>query len=108
MARSDTPTTKNPSTEDLAEQLEALRSDVSALATTMADLGRASGARLGEAARERVERAGDLAQSGVDAARARAQQLEHQANDFVTRQPATALGIAAGVGFLVGMMTSRR
>lgn len=108
MARTDTPNKKDPSAEDIAEQLEALRADVSTLAATVTDMGRASGARIGEAARARVERAGDMAQSGVDAARAQAHEWEHQANDFVTRQPAAALGIAAGVGFLVGMITARR
>ncbi|MBI6629415.1 DUF883 family protein [Pontibaca salina] len=108
MARTDTPTKKDPSAEDLAEQLEALRADVSKLAATMTDMGRASGARLGEAARAHAERAGNVAQSGVDAARAQAHEWEQQANDFVTRQPATALGIAAGVGFLVGLITARR
>ncbi|WP_333685335.1 DUF883 family protein [Pontibaca methylaminivorans] len=108
MARSETSTSDSPSSEELAKQLEELRSDMNKLTKTMGDLGRASGARLGDAARENLDRAEQLAHSGMEAARARAQQLEHQASDFVAQQPAMALGIAAGLGFLVGLMTSRR
>lgn len=109
MARSETSAdNKNPSSEELAAQLEALRSEVSALATTMGEIGRTGSAALGDAARDSIHRAQSLAQDGVEAARAQAVRLEGQANDFVTRQPATALSIAAGLGFVVGMITARR
>ena len=34
--------------------------------------------------------------------------VQGQANDFIKNQPAAALGIAAGLGFLVGLISSRK
>lgn len=52
-------------------------------------------------ARERLQAAGRAIQSG-------ATEAAHNVNDQVHRNPWTAVGIAAGVGLLVGILIGRR
>jgi len=85
-----TSTTKAvPSNEDLSQQIEGLRADLMRLASTIADdmsegVGKA-GRQIGQTGRE-----------------ARA-----TATNAVLDHPLTAVGIAAGVGLLFGMMARK-
>lgn len=78
-----------------------------------------NGAELAETAREKgqeyVERARDEADRLYRAGQRRAGEVADYAgeyyddvSDMVRRKPAQALGIAAGVGFLVGLILARR
>lgn len=109
MARALNDVSKNDATvADLTDQIDVLRRDLSALTGTMADLGKAKGSELTSAAAQQVDAAREKGAEAVEFASQRAKVAQHQANDFIQSQPATALGIAAGVGFLVGMMSTRR
>ncbi|MDO5642370.1 MAG: DUF883 domain-containing protein [Paracoccus sp. (in: a-proteobacteria)] len=73
-----------------------------------AETARDLGHEYAEAARDEARR---LYRRGAEGAH----QLAHQAEDYydelstaVRRNPAQALGIAAGVGFLVGLLIARR
>lgn len=89
------------STEDLAKQIDTLKSDVVKLTEIISELGKSKGQDLKDSAREAGEaQLAKVQQSAQDVAR--------KADDFVTEQPAMALGIAAGVGFLIGMIANRR
>lgn len=94
-------TAGEPTLQDLNNQISVLRRDMSSLTSTIADLSKSKAADLSSIAREKAAETADQI-----AARARA--VQAQANDFVAAQPGTALGIAAGAGFLVGMMLSGR
>ena len=100
--------TNGASVSDVSNQIEILREDLSALTQTIADLSRAKGDEAITAARDKMADARDKATDQAQAARQQAAELQGQANDFIRNQPATALGIAAGLGFLVGFMGSRR
>ena len=63
---------------------------------------------ISEAAQAKVDELRETAASHAAAASDQAAALQGQANDFVKNQPAAALGIAAGLGFLVGFMSSRK
>ena len=93
---------------DLTDQIEILRKDLSALTATIADLGKAKGDEALQAAKARASSVRDAAADQVEAAQLQAQQLRSQADQFVREQPATALGIAAGIGFLVGFFSTRK
>jgi ElaB/YqjD/DUF883 family membrane-anchored ribosome-binding protein len=81
------PTTKSaPSIADLGQQIEALREDLMKLAATMTD---DMSAGLGRAERKIAATARD----------ARA-----TATDTVLGHPLAAVGIAAGIGLLLGMI----
>lgn len=85
-----------PTTEDLSRQVELLKGDISKLTETISDLGRAKGREYVGEARRRAENVRTEAEFKVDEVEA-----------YVRQNPATALGIAAFVGLIVGFMTRR-
>ena len=86
---------------DLSDQIAILKSDIASLTGTLSEYGKAKTTQAAQTAK-------DAAADAVTEARVKALDAQAQAEDFIRTQPATALGIAAGVGFLVGMITSRR
>lgn len=95
-------------TADLSDQIEILRNDLSALTQTIADLGKAKGDEAVSAAKAKAADVRDKAADHAETARLQALELQDRTNDFIRNQPATALGVAAGLGFLVGFMSSRK
>ena len=93
---------------DLSEQVETLRKDLASLTQTIADLGKAKGNEAVNAARAKVSDARDHAADAAETARLQAMEFQDKADSFIKHQPATALGIAAGIGFLIGFLGSRR
>ncbi|MCX7560195.1 DUF883 domain-containing protein [Sulfitobacter sp. F26204] len=103
-----TKTNANATPADVAEQMEILRTDIGALTATVSELAQIKGSELSQTAKDQISAVKDSAVHQVDAARKQAMQLHDQADEFARTQPAAALGIAAGLGFLVGMMMSRK
>lgn len=97
-----------PTGEDLAKQIETLQKDLNSLTKTMTEMGKAKGDAAVSATREKLSDARHHMSDVAETARLHAMEMQGQANDFISKQPATALGVAAGLGFLVGMMTSRK
>ena len=84
----DTPTKRSPRTanpEDLASQIEAIRAELQNLTSTVSRV-----------ASQQMSRAQEMA---LDTAR--------DAEDSIRRNPFTAVAIAAGLGFLLGVFTRR-
>ncbi|MEJ6396708.1 DUF883 family protein [Yoonia sp. 208BN28-4] len=100
--------TNAPNSDDLAEQIKILRDDLGSLTQTIADMGRATGENAVNAAKSKVNDVRDAAMDRAETAQLHAMEVKNQADDFIRTQPATALGVAAGLGFLVGFMSSRR
>lgn len=96
------------SSDDLTAQIETLSNDLSKLTQAIADMGVASGKEAASTAKEKVGDMRDTAADQAETARLHAMELQDQAGDFVRRQPAIAMGIAAGVGFLIGILGSRK
>ncbi|KAA0920692.1 DUF883 family protein [Aquicoccus porphyridii] len=78
-----------PHTDDLSHQIETLRADVSKLMATVSD-DVSDG--IGEAGRQ-------IGQTGRDARRT--------ATNTVTEHPLAAVGIAAGIGLLLGLVARK-
>jgi ElaB/YqjD/DUF883 family membrane-anchored ribosome-binding protein len=95
-------------TSDVEEQLAVLRDDIRALTLTVGDIAKAKKAEMTEAAKKTVSDASGAVNEGVETAKLRAMMVSDEANEFIRARPATALGIAAGLGFLVGMLGSRK
>jgi ElaB/YqjD/DUF883 family membrane-anchored ribosome-binding protein len=110
MARATTSSSSHdePSVSDLAKQIETLQKDLGDLTSLMKDMGEAQAARLSEQAEAKVKELRDKGKHAAHAARDQAEDMHAQANAYIREQPATALGIAAGLGFLVGLLISRR
>jgi len=93
--------TKAPTMEELADQVATLRNDIATLTNTLGEYGKMKSSEVSGQAKEMLS---DLSTAG----RVKAVEAQAKAEDFITTQPATALGIAAGIGFLVGIVSARR
>lgn len=107
---SDETTGGIPSSRDLeavAEQLEVLRRDVSTLVDTLGDLvgntAREGRATVERKADEYIRRGRRQADEAVSQARAWEEELETQ----IGRNPLTAILVALGLGFLIGLISRR-
>jgi uncharacterized protein YjbJ (UPF0337 family)/ElaB/YqjD/DUF883 family membrane-anchored ribosome-binding protein len=76
---------KNGETDELADQIEAIRTDIQNLTSTV---GRIANKQLGRAQDKAVEAASN-------------------AEDAIRQNPVSAVAIAAGLGFLFGVFTRR-
>lgn len=108
MARSTNGTEAETTISDLKEQIAILRSDLGELSGTIAGLGKSKSNELKDATAQHAEAAREKGAEAAEFVSAQAKQAQTQANDFVKSQPGAALGIAAGFGFLVGYLSSRR
>ncbi|AXI53609.1 DUF883 domain-containing protein [Sulfitobacter sp. JL08] len=97
-----------PTAEDLGQQLETLKADIVSITQSLGDMAKAQGNDLSAAAKERVADAKAKGSEHIADLNAQAEHLGAQAGEFVHRKPAVALGMAAGLGFLVGLMSQRR
>tara|TARA_R110000751_G_scaffold62625_5_gene129508 strand:- start:1210 stop:1623 length:414 start_codon:yes stop_codon:yes gene_type:complete len=111
--------TKDKDSSDVSAQLELIKSDVAQLTTLLGQLTAQKKDEASARVRQTVSDLKNTASEQATYARVRAaetgdhvQQLAEeyygQAEEAVRKQPVMAVGIAAGVGFLVGLMTSRR
>lgn len=103
MAAQESKTSLNGNTtvKDLSAQIDLLKKDIAGLTETIADLGKAKSAEAQGKARDKVD---ELTETGKE----KLLETQLQAEHFLKTQPGTALGIAAGIGFLVGLVTARR
>ncbi len=95
-------------TDDLEAQIAALKADVAALTGTLKDMGIQKGVSLKSSAKDSAEA---LRKRGEDTAADLKKSAQHYyatAESQVRENPAAAIGIAAGVGFLVGLIMNRR
>lgn len=94
--------------KDMAEQIASLRNDLAGLTEALGNYGKAQGRTLGDKAARTAEQIRAEGQVQAERLNLQAAALQSQANDFIIRQPAMALGIAAGLGYIIGLWTSRR
>ncbi|MGY6412208.1 MAG: DUF883 family protein [Alkalilacustris sp.] len=97
-----------PTVEDLNRQMEALREDVAAIAETLKALGRAQGKAAAEGVREKADEARAAGEAQVEALRRSLEAILAEADSAARQKPVTAMGIAAGFGFLIGLLLARR
>lgn len=107
MARAETGTPKSD-LDDLSAQIATLKKDVSALTKTLGDLGVHSKNAAINGAKRTASDAYDAGEAQFHAARDQAERAGQYAADTVRAQPATSMAVAVGVGFMLGMLTSRR
>jgi ElaB/YqjD/DUF883 family membrane-anchored ribosome-binding protein len=89
-------------------EIKNLLADVEELVARIADLQDADVERM----RDKVQRAVDAAKQsfseGADSVRRQAQSVADTADDYIRESPWQAVGIAALVGAVVGMLLTRR
>lgn len=97
-----------PTLEDLARQIDALRADLSTIMETLKALGLAQGRSAAEGMKARAEDARSAGEAELEALRARVDAMVVEADRMARQKPVAAMGIAAGFGFLVGLLLGRR
>lgn len=96
------------SADDLKLQLSILQDDVAALTKTVGSYGKARGSEARAAAEQTAADLKARAEKLGKDAEAQLRSGYSSAETAVKDNPAAAVGIAAGVGFLVGLLTARR
>jgi ElaB/YqjD/DUF883 family membrane-anchored ribosome-binding protein len=76
---------QNPDTQELANQIDAIRADIQSLTST-----------VGRMANKQLNRAQD-----------KAMETANQAEEAIRQNPLSAVAIAIGLGFLFGVFTRR-
>ena len=97
-----------PSLREVSIQLEALKADLANLTEAMGDYGKARYRSTREEARARARSAQAAAEDGYDFLQGEAERYAREAQTLVREQPGAAVGFAAALGFLVGLVVSRR
>jgi len=83
---------------------EKLMQDLRSVVGDVEDLLKATANQTGE----RIEKARARAEQSLRAARASLEDASRQVNDQVHQHPWTAVGIAAGVGLVLGILLGRK
>lgn len=89
-------------------EIKSLIADVEDLVARIADLKDADVARVRNKVMRAVDAAKDSLSDGADTLRRRAQNAATTADDYVHDSPWQAVGIAALVGAVVGILATRR
>ena len=100
-AESDAETEMEDAQADLQKQIDALRSDIKSLGTSLQRLGNAG-------VNEAQGRARGLVQAGqhmMDEARDEIGEVEKQLKDTIREKPITAVLSAVGIGYLLALLT---
>lgn len=100
-SKSTAPDATAPATEDLVRQIEELRAELSAITERLGHQDTRSGDDAAPAGGQAAEQAATLLSACAD-------RLSAGAETAVQRQPGMALGIAAGLGCLCGLLLTRR
>jgi len=92
---------------DLEADIAQLKADIERLAAQLRVTGRHSYGAARRMAAEGKERAWTEGEAAIESLRSTAGDLERQVVDTVREKPVTALAIAAGVGFLIALLSRR-
>ncbi len=103
-----TTTSKEPTVSDLNDQIEALKSDIAKLTSLVGEIGTSKAAELRDVAKQKAKELRSEGERYAQEAGQMAQDSAEAALDAVRKQPATAIALAVGIGFLVGLVTSSR
>ena len=100
---------KSPTSDELQAQLTTLRQEIGSITETLTAMAKTQKEGLADAAHRGYEQVRDRGADAISSAQQKATELNDQAHEFVHEKPGLALGIAAALGFAVGVLaTSRR
>ena len=95
-------------TTDLSGQIAALKADLAQISQTLVDMGDSRREAAVESAARKAAKLREQGEKQLQNAQARVEDLTSQTADAVRNQPAAAIGIAVGVGFLLGFLSGRK
>lgn len=94
--------------KELSDQIGQLKEDIADLTQSLSNLGTHSRDAVQSGVKGSVTHLRKKGEKGVQDARRSAEELGDQAAAAVREQPAAAVGLAVGVGFLLGFLTGRK
>jgi ElaB/YqjD/DUF883 family membrane-anchored ribosome-binding protein len=98
--------TDNPTYERLQKDVTAVKNDIAALADQVTDVLRKQAKRGYKQARDQVDSTvDDMTERGgamMDAAQDAAYSIEETLEDAIAKRPLVSVGLALGLGFLIG------
>lgn len=100
--------TDDATTEDLRQNLVELRSDFKELLSTVEKLAAAQAAGVSSQVREGLRTYMDKSEEALGHAREQAERLYDDFHETVERNPMTAIMVALGLGFIIGLLTRSR
>ena len=98
----------NAAVGEISTQISALKADVAGLTAALGQYVKAQKNNLGNAASDGMHAIHDHAVDQMNAARHMGEKSYANAESLVRNHPAGSIAVAAGVGFLVGLVTTRR
>lgn len=98
----------NAAKDELLAEFQALVSDTEKLLQSSADLAGAEAEQMRDQIHSSLKRAREAIYSTKDSLRDQSKAAVDATEDYVGDHPWQAVGIAAGVGFLLGLLVSRR
>lgn len=93
---------------DIESQIAAVKADVAALTASLGQYAKAQKTHLANVASDGIDALHDRAVDQIDAAKHRGEKTYANAESLVKSHPAGSIALAAGVGFLVGLVATRR
>ncbi|PWW01447.1 uncharacterized protein DUF883 [Hoeflea marina] len=97
----------NAAGDDVLNQLELLRQDVTGLGKAIREFGSLKAEEYKERASRLGEEAADTSQQALDQARDSLASLESDLEERIRRKPLKAVAVAAGIGYLFAAFTRR-
>ncbi|NNF92179.1 MAG: DUF883 domain-containing protein [Boseongicola sp.] len=94
--------------KDLYAMLDVLKADMKELTRTVGEVGKAEANRAVDTAKAKGKEVKAAGEAQIDALRTQAEDYGRATGQYVRENPTAALGIAAGLGLLVGFMLSGR
>lgn len=92
----------------LRAQIADLKEDITSISKTLVDLGAARRDAAIDGVRDAANNMRDRGQKAYNQAQTHAEEIGQQAADAVRKQPAAAVGVAVGIGFLLGFISGRK
>lgn len=98
----------NSEAEQLSQEIEALKADITSLTKTLVDMGASRRDAIASTASDNVAQLRSAGEKYLKDAQVKAEDMATQSAEAVRKQPAAAVGIAVGVGFLLGFLSGRK
>jgi ElaB/YqjD/DUF883 family membrane-anchored ribosome-binding protein len=93
--------------EDLEDQFQIIRDDITTLARLLREIGESKAGETRDAAMAEATELLERSRAAVDEGRMKARQATASVEDYIKEKPVQAALMALGVGFLIGLVTRR-
>lgn len=103
-----TPKTEATPNDALQDELQALIGDAEKLLQHATSLAGSRADELRQHIQSNLQRARETLSGGEDAIRQHAGEIQRASESYVQKKPLQALGIAAGIGLLIGLLLGQR